>query len=118
VLGHGFDINAALGAGHDHRPGDRAVDEDGEIQLAGNFHGFRDQNLPHHPPLGAGLVGDERLAEHLGGDVARLAGGFAKVDSAFEPVGESSFSASSGMDLSFDHQVVRAQGPCHSLGFL
>ena len=63
-------------------------------------------------------MGDECLPQHLCGDVAGLAGGFAKMNAALEAVGKRSFSAASGMHLGFDDQVVRAQRPGDFFRFL
>ena len=40
VLGHGFDVDPALGARDNHRCGNRAVDENGEVELAVDLNGL------------------------------------------------------------------------------
>ena len=51
----------------------RAVEEDGEVEFLRDVDGFGDEHLAHELALRAGLVRDERLAEHLAREVPRLA---------------------------------------------
>ena len=61
---------------------------------------------------------DQGLTDHLGRNVARLAGGFAEVHTALESVGERSLPASTRVNLRFDHDRVGPEIARHFLRFL
>ena len=60
-----FDLHPAFGTRDKHRPPAIPIDEDAHIQFLGNRGPFFDQQPPHFPPLWAGLVRDERLADQF-----------------------------------------------------
>jgi hypothetical protein len=49
------------------------------------------------------------LPEHLGRDIAHFLGRLAEMHAAFKAIGESSFPAPAGVDLSFHDQLAAAQ---------
>ena len=69
-----------------------------------------DEQLADEPAFGAGLFGDEHIAEHRLGHFENFVGGFAELHAAFETVLESPFAATAGMDLGFDHDQIGAFG--------
>ena len=75
-LGDFLDVHAAFGGGDDDRLAGLAVQQDGEVELRLMVHGLGDHHLADEAAGLAGLFGDERLAEHLGGHVA---GGFRRI---------------------------------------
>ncbi len=117
-LGDFLNVHAALGAGNDDRSRGGAIDENGEIKFAVDFLRFGDHHLAHNATRRAGLLGDERLAEHFRGDVANLAGGFTKLNAPLIPCGESPLTAPTGVDLGFDDEIVCTKGTSGGLGFL
>ena len=60
------------------RRGRRAIEQNGKINLARDLDRLRHQHFVHHAPGRAGLMRDQRLAEHLPGDLARFGGRFAQ----------------------------------------
>lgn len=72
VLGDFFDVHAALGARDDRVAARRAVLENGEVEFLRDVHGLADEDLADEFSLGAGLVRDERLPEHLACEITRL----------------------------------------------
>ena len=62
----------ALGRRHQDRALQAAVDGQAEVELPGDVVADGDQHLLDHLPLGAGLVGDQGLAEQLGGGPLRV----------------------------------------------
>ena len=74
VLGDVLDVHAAFGAGDDDRRAAGAIEEDGEVEFLARCRGLGDEDLADELAFRPGLVRDERLAEHLAGDVARLLG--------------------------------------------
>ena len=66
-----LDLDAALGAGHQHRQADGAVENHADVDLADDLgRRLDDQQFRDLLPLLAGLLGDERILEHDLGDVA------------------------------------------------
>ena len=55
------------------------------------------------------LVGDEGVADHVGGDVFDLAGSFDEVDPPLKTVFKMAFTPSAGMDLGLDDEAVTRQ---------
>ena len=102
-LGDLLDIDAALAAGHDEWLGGFAVEQHGEVELvydpltAGDEQGV-------DPASGlAGLLGDDRVAEHGLGIVVDVVGRLAEVHAALEAVLEHALAASAGVDLDLEH---------------
>ena len=75
VGGDDLDLLAALGRGHDEGRRLGAVDDDGEVELARDGGLLLDEDVLHELALGAGLDGDEVLAEDAGGFLLGLRGG-------------------------------------------
>ncbi len=109
-FGDGFDVHPAFGAGDDHGGGGGAVEQDGEVEFALDINGFGDEQFADQLAFGAGLVSDQRLADHLAGGRGCFFGVVAEVHAAFEPVLECPFSAATGMDLGFDDDVPDTGG--------
>ena len=63
-------------------------------------------------------MGDEHLAEHLGGDVTRFFRRLADMHAAFEPVLEGPLAAPTGMDLRLDDDLRTAEAPGHGESFI
>ena len=72
LLRDGLDFHAAFRARDDQRRRGRAIEQHGKIKFARDVGRLRDEHLVHEPPGRAGLVRDQRLAEHLAGDLARF----------------------------------------------
>ena len=67
LVGDGLDLDAPLGRGHQHRALQAAVDGQAEVELAGDVVADGHEHLRDRLALGAGLVGDQGLAEQAGG---------------------------------------------------
>ena len=73
VLGrHLLDLDAALGRGHEGDARGGAVEHGAEIELAGDVAAVLDVDALDDPALRPGLVGDQRHAEHVVGELAHL----------------------------------------------
>ena len=103
VVGDGLDVHAALGGGDDHGLGGRAVEEDGEIVFLLNVARDGEVDRLDLAAGGAGLRGDEGVAEHLSRDVLGVGLGLAEFDAALVAVGKSALAAAAGVDLGFHH---------------
>ena len=76
VLGrHLLDLDAALGRGHEHRGLAGPVDDDAEIELAGDVERFFDEDALDPLALRTGLMGHEPHADHPGRQGLGLGGG-------------------------------------------
>ena len=64
----------------------------------------------HQAAFGAGLFGDEHVAEHGLGVVVDFVRGLAELDAALEAALESALAAAAGVDLRFDDEQCRAVG--------
>src|SRR5690606_37324937 len=64
LFGHLLDLDAAIGADHEHRALRRAIDHETEIELAGDIEPLLDEQATDDAALGTGLVSHERHAEH------------------------------------------------------
>ena len=74
----------------------RAVDHHAEIELARDLAAVLDVDPAHLAARGPGLVGDERHAEHLVGELADLLDRPRELDAA-------ALAAPAGVDLRLDH---------------
>jgi hypothetical protein len=72
VMSHRFDIHPAFGRGDHGDPAAAAVDEQRQIIFLRDIDAVGDVEPLHLLALGAGLDGDQGLAEHLGGVDADL----------------------------------------------
>lgn len=68
LLGDGLDVHTTLGGGHDDGGLGGTVHEDGEVELATGELALADQDGVARAASGAGLLGDEVLADHLAGE--------------------------------------------------
>jgi hypothetical protein len=59
LVGDLFDLNTALGRGHEHDAPARAVHDGAEVQLVGDIRAGLDENLRHGLSVRIGLVGDQ-----------------------------------------------------------
>ena len=94
---HLFDLHAARGAHHDHRPSYAAIRDDAQVELLGDVLGLLHQDLVDHLAFGAGLVGDQGHAQDLVRHPLHLLGGRGGLDAA-------ALAAAAGMDLGLDHK--------------
>ena len=99
MRGDFLDVHATLGAGDHDRRGGHAVKQDGEIQLARDVHRLGHEHLAHELPVWPGLMRDERLAEHLRCEIARLLRRPAHMHAALEAIRKSALAAPARMDL-------------------
>ncbi len=106
-----LDLHTAFGRGHDGDAAGGAVDQHAEIKLALDVAAFLDIDALHFLAAGAGLVRDERHAEHLAGGLADRLQGFHDLDAA-------RLAAAAGMDLRLDDPDRAAQLGCHLLSLL
>jgi hypothetical protein len=85
-----------MAGGDDHDPLGLPVEHEAEVDLLRDVGGFLDPEPMHHLAARARLLGDQRLAEEVGGVVAHFRFGLADLHAA-------RFAASAGMDLRLDH---------------
>jgi len=118
VLGDFLDVDAAFAAEDDDGALGGAVEEYGEVVFLFNIHALGDEDLADEFAFGAGLMRDERLADHFAGDVRSFLGGVHQMHAALEAVHESPLAASACMDLGFDDEAFAAKRGGGSGGFL
>src|SRR5204863_8248527 len=75
-----LDLDPTLRRGHDGDPAARPIDHYAEVELACDRTALLDEQPPHHPPLRARLMGDQRLSEQRLGRRARLDGVLHELD--------------------------------------
>jgi hypothetical protein len=80
-----------------------AVEEDGEVVFLLDVARDGEVDGLDLAAGGAGLDGDEGVAEHLAGDLLGVGLGLAELDAALEAVGERALAAAAGVDLGFHH---------------
>ena len=66
--------------------------------------------LADQPALGAGLLGDEHIAQHGLGLLVDVLRGLAQLDAALEAALESAFAAAAGVNLRLDGNEIGALG--------
>ena len=81
---------------------DGAVQQHGQVKLLLDVGRAGDEQFADQPAFGAGLFGDQHVAEHGLGVLEDLVGGLADFDAALEAALESALAAAAGMDLGFD----------------
>ena len=86
--GHHFDLDAALGAGHQHRHADGPVQDHADVEFLLDVGGLLHQELGDFLSFRPGLHGDQRVLEHDLGDGADLVA-FGQVLDAAELFGDS-----------------------------
>ena len=94
-----FDVHAAFRAGHDHRPRLIPIEQDGQVEFLVNPFGAGDEHRADGSSFGAGLFGDQDLAEHGARFFFEIRGGIAQVNPAFESAQECSFATAAGVNL-------------------
>src|SRR6185369_11676916 len=109
-FGDFFDVHAAFGAGHDERTGIGAVEEDGEVKFFFDLRAGGEEQCLDLAAFGAGLFGDEDVAEHFFGEADRFIDGGGEFDAALETGFESAFAAAAGVDLGLDDDFGAAGG--------
>ena len=80
--GNFLDVHAAGGARDDDRTAGRAIDQEAQIQLALDLQAFLDEHASDLPAFRAGLVRDERHADHLFRQALGFVGRFRQLDAA------------------------------------
>ena len=106
LVGHLLDLDAALGAGHHHRAAGRAVDDDAQVELPGHLQALLDEDALDDAAVGAGLVGDQRHAEHVLGVALGLLGRPGDLDAA-------ALAASARVNLRLDDDDAAAEPAGH-----
>ena len=96
LVRHLFDVHAAFGGGDEGDAAGAAVDQRGEIKLAVDGRAVLDIEALHDAAMRAGLVRDQRHAEHALGFFLDILDGFDDLDAA-------AFAAAAGMDLRLHH---------------
>jgi hypothetical protein len=110
-MGDLLDLDAALGRGHEGDARGVAVDHHAEIELARDLAAVLDIDPAHLAPARPGLVGDQRHAEHLGGELADLLDRARELDAA-------ALAAAAGVDLRLDHPERAVERARRGLGLL
>ena len=105
-----LDVHAAFGRGHERDPRGFAIDHHAEIEFARDVAAVFDEQASHLPAFRAGLVGHQRHAEHIVGELAHLLDRFGELDAA-------AFAAAACVNLRFDHPERTAQLLGRGLGF-
>ncbi len=111
LLGDLFDVHAAFGAGHHHGLAGGAIEHEADIQLARHLQAFFDQQAPHDAAFGAGLVRDERHAEHVARDARGFVGRLGELDAPALPA-----AARMNLRLDDDHAGAEARGNRRDIG--
>ena len=105
LLGHLLDFHAAFGGSHEDHPARGAIDHGAQVQFVGDISAGLNQYLAHRLAVGIGLVGDQVLAQPLGGEFARLVG-------ALDELYPTRLAATAGMYLGFYHPHIPADLLC------
>ena len=100
-----LDLHAAFGGGDDRDAAGDAIDQQREIQFAGDVAAGLDIDAVHRAAVRAGLFGDQRVADHRFGCGAHLIerAGEAHAALAVRVVGEVAGAAAAGVDLRLHH---------------
>ena len=104
---HLLDVHAAGLAGDEGDARGRAVDERGQIELARDLGGLRHEHAVDDAAVGARLLGDERLAQHLLGEGAHLVARLGEPHAALlagRGLLELALAAAAGVDLRLDDE--------------
>ena len=102
VVGHVLDVHAAFGGDDDGHPAGLAVDQQREVELAGDGGALFDIEAVHDTALGTGLVGDQGHAQHALGFLAHVVQALDHLDPA-------ALAAAAGVDLGLDYPDRPAQ---------
>ena len=107
-LGDFFDVHAAGAASHEHGQAGGAVDDDAEVQLAGDVAAGFDEDAADGLAFGARLDGDELVIEQSAGNCGGFFGGANELHAVLlRVVFDRAFAAAAGVDLGF-HDGERA----------
>jgi hypothetical protein len=98
-----FDLYAAFSGSDNHGMRGRAIQEDGEVVFLFDVPRGGEIDGLHFAASGTCLDRDERVIEHLARNFESFVLSRAELDAAFVTIGESAFSASTGVDLGFYH---------------
>ena len=118
---HLLDVHAAFGRGDEGDAARGAIDQGREVELARDRRAVLDIEAPDHAAVGAALLGDQRIAQHLAGVLGHL------FDRAGEPHAalvagcrflELALAAPAGVDLRLDHKDGTGQRPRRLFRFL
>ncbi len=101
MRGHLFDLDAAFGRGHDGDTSGRAIDQQREVELAGNVAAGFDIDAMNLAPGRSGLLRDQDMADHGFGGGSHLIGRTCDTHAtlAVRVIGKMPGAASAGMDL-------------------
>lgn len=116
LLGDTLNVDTALGRGNDNGTLRGAVHEDGKVELAAGKLALANVDGAAETALGASLLGDELVADHLLGEHPGLGGGVDNADTALEAVVEGTLATAAGENLSLDHHVLTTNILCDGLG--
>ncbi len=107
-----LDVHAALGGGDHRHPAGLAVDQQREVELAGDLRALFNIEATDHAALRPGLVGHQHPVQHLLGVGADLVDRLDDADAALG-VGaealEAALAAAAGVDLRLHHEDGAAQ---------
>ena len=101
MLGDFFDVHAAGGGGDDGHAAALAIERERQIDLALDVRARLDVHRFDRQAFGAGLFGDQALAEHVGG------GGAHRVEIARQ-LHAAGLAAATRMHLGLDHPQLAA----------
>ncbi len=98
-----LDLDAAFGAGHHYGRALGAIEDDAQVELAGDVDGAGEEDFANGDAFRAGLFGDHRVGKHAGGVLGGLLGGVDELDVA-------GLAAAAGVDLGLDYDCVGGEG--------
>jgi hypothetical protein len=105
-----FNFHAAFARHHEHGLGGRAVEDNPQVQLAGNLAAFFDEDAVDRFAFGAGLDRDELMTEQVLGDFGGVVSRSDELDAALRRVGlNGALAAAPRMDLSLDDGQFSAE---------
>jgi len=106
-------IHATLGAGHNHGAGRHPIQQHGQVKLFPDVRRNRDDQLVHEPPFGAGLPGDQHIAQHRPGFFVNIFRRSTKPDAPLKTILKRTPAAPPGMNLRLnrDERGSLAQKP-------
>jgi hypothetical protein len=107
--GHFLDVHSALGGSDEDELAGGPIEGEGEVILLRDVAGGGEVNRLDLAAGGAGLVRDEGVAEHAGGEGLRFRVGGGDLHPALEAVGEGALAPSAGMDLGLHHNFAFRQ---------
>ncbi len=100
-----FDVHPAFGRGHQGDPVGGAVNQERDVELVGDIAATLNQDTLDDFAFRTGLVGDQRHAEHVAGELFDFIGGLGDLDAA-------ALAAAAGMNLRLDGIRAVAEPAC------